>query len=144
MQQTTGGLDLYQSFFGDFQRQFVSPVATPYDVTGNTGNDQREYDLFKKIHSTREAGSGPWGLVSWKFEHKSLVTIERFHAFAIERFAAGDQCVFLNPMIGNAAMHQMYAIWQMDDPAELLLSDEFRPAAASGLAPGTRPAVSLS
>lgn len=98
-------LDLYQAYLGDAQRRFLAPSAIPYDVSANTANDQREYGLFKAIHAKREAGSGPWGLVSWKFEHKSLVPLDRFHAFASERLAAGDDCVFLNPMIGNAAMH---------------------------------------
>ena len=102
--------DLYQAFLGDSQRQLVAPPAIPYDVAGNTGNDQREYGLFKKIFAERSGGSGPWGLVSRKFEHKSLVPLERFHAFASERFAAGADCVFINPMVGNAAMHT--TVWE--------------------------------
>jgi hypothetical protein len=98
-------LDLFQSFLGDAQRRHVSPAAIPYDVGRDTGNEEREYGLFKRIYSQREPGSGPWGLVSWKFEHKSLVPVERFYEFATKQIASGEDCVFLNPMIGNAAMH---------------------------------------
>lgn len=110
--------DLYQAFLGDFQRRFVDPSAIPYDVAGNTANDQREYGLFKTIHASRKSSPQPWGLVSWKFEHKSSVPLDRFYAFASERLANGDDCAFFNPMIGNAAMHiNVWEQWGVADKA---------------------------
>jgi hypothetical protein len=103
--RTGQSLDIYQAYFGDAQKRQLSPVAIPYDVAGNTANDQREYELFRKIFASRPKNAGPWGLVSSKFELKSLVPVEEFRRVAVEQLAAGFDCVFINPMIGNEAMH---------------------------------------
>lgn len=95
---------LYQAFLGDRQRSFVAACAVPYDVSGNTGSATREYELFKAIHAARTPEDGPWGLVSWKFEHKAAIAPELFLDFARSCFAAGADCVFVNPMIGNEAV----------------------------------------
>jgi hypothetical protein len=100
-----GSLDIYQAYFGESQRQQVAPIAVPYDVAGNTANDQREYELFRRIYAARSRDAGPWGLVSGKFELKTMIPLDEFYRFASARLASGFDCVFVNPMIGNEAMH---------------------------------------
>lgn len=95
---------LYQSFNGDEQRAHISPIAIPYDVKVNTGRNQREYELFQRIGAEHHESREPWGLVSWKFQLKSLVSPEEFYGFANSMFDAGCDCVFINPMIGNEAI----------------------------------------
>lgn len=103
-------LDIYQSFLGLEQRKHVSPLALAYDVSDNTSPDSREYELFKKIHASRGADQKPWGLLSWKFEHKTLVSLENYLAFAARKLDEGYDCVFINPMVGNEALYKN--VWE--------------------------------
>lgn len=98
-------MDLYQAYLSTEQKRVLSTRAIPFDAKQNISPDQREYDLFKEIYSQRAENPTPWGLVSWKFEHKSLVTINAFLEFAAEKFEEGHDCVFINPMIGNEALY---------------------------------------
>lgn len=98
-------MDLYQAYLSTEQKRVLSTRAIPFDAKQNIAPDQREYDLFKEIYSQRAENPSPWGLVSWKFEHKSLVTINAFLEFAAEKFEEGHDCVFINPMIGNEALY---------------------------------------
>jgi hypothetical protein len=106
----SGRLDIYQSHFGKGQLERVSPLAIPYDVSHNTAKDSREYELFKEIFKSRGSNPKPWGLVSWKFQHKAIVPLDEFYQFADEKLADGYQCVFINPMIGNEAVFKN--VWE--------------------------------
>lgn len=106
----TFGLDIYQSHFGKEQLKLVSPLATPYDVSHNTGKDSREYELFKEISKSRGNDPRPWGMVSWKFEHKTVIPLNDFLTYADEKLAEGHECVFINPMIGNEAIYKN--VWE--------------------------------
>ena len=76
------------------------------DASGNVENSQREYELFKKIDTYLDRSPNePWGMVSWKFEHKCLITPDQFMKFAQDKLQAGYDCVFINPMIGNEALY---------------------------------------
>lgn len=104
-------MKLYQSFIGEWQRSLVSPQAIPFDAGANTGRDQREYELLKTIWSEKSgADREPWGLVSWKFQHKSLISPDAFMAFSKAQFESGADCVFINPMIGNEAIY--WNVWE--------------------------------
>ena len=98
-------MKIYQSYLGELQRAFVSPLSEPVDVQNNTGNDQREYELLRKIYAENTLSEEPWGLVSWKFQHKSLLQVSEFLEFANEKLQEGFDCVFINPMIGNEALY---------------------------------------
>ena len=97
-------MKLFQSFIGNEQHQFVSPSATAFDASNNTAPDHREYEIMKNIHDQMDADEEPWGLVSWKFSHKTSISIEDFISFAQDAFDAGKECAFINPMIGNEAI----------------------------------------
>ncbi len=89
------------------QRDFVCEGAIPFDASANCAPGTREYELFKQLHADpaiRDAGE-PWGLVSWKFEHKSPVSFSEFREFCRTAFANGADCAFINPMIGNEAVY---------------------------------------
>ena len=104
-------IKLYQSFIGPEQRSLVSPRAIPFDARQNSANDGREYELFKSIRATQLPSDGePWGLLSWKFEHKSLVSVADFVEFCDAQFECGADCVFINPMIGNEALFG--SVWE--------------------------------
>ena len=92
-------MNIYQAFLGDAQRVRVSAHAIPYEIEQNTGSNAREYELFQKIHATTPPDAEPWGLVSWKFEHKCRIPLACFKHFAQEQFDAGADAVFINPMI---------------------------------------------
>jgi len=98
-------LKLYQSYLSDEQKKFVSPAAIPWCYENNTEKSKREYELFKEIYFSRIDQPEPWGLVSSKFANKCVVPIEDFIKFADQKFLAGFDCVFINPMIGNEALH---------------------------------------
>ncbi len=104
-------MKLYQSFIGEQQRSLVSPHAIPFNAEANAGRSQREYELLKTIWSEQSPASRePWGLVSWKFQHKSRVSPDEFIEFSKHQFASGVDCVFINPMIGNEAIY--FNVWE--------------------------------
>lgn len=105
-----GRLEIYQSHLGKEQLNRISPIATPYEVSHNTAKDSREYELFKEIFKSRGSSPTPWGLVSWKFEHKTIIPIDHFYQFADDKLADGYDCVFINPMIGNEAIYKN--VWE--------------------------------
>jgi hypothetical protein len=103
-------IDLYQSFIGQDQKKRISSLAIPFDASINNENDAREYECFKKIYSTRKLNEKPWGMLSWKFEIKCLISIDEFIEFANEKFDNGYECVFINPMIGNEGLYKN--VWE--------------------------------
>ena len=104
-------MKLFQSYVNAHQKTFLSANTIPLDAQNNVENSQREYELFKKIKSSHNAGnSDPWGMVSWKFEHKCLIKPEEFMEFARTRLASGYDCIFINPMIGNESLY--FNVWE--------------------------------
>lgn len=89
-------MKIYQSYTGTQQQGFLSPDTLPYDYRDNPGT---EYEIFKTLH--RELGDiqEPWGVLSWKFELKTHISVAEFKAQAQQAFDNGAQCVFVNPMI---------------------------------------------
>src|SRR6266446_6947392 len=105
------GMKLFQSYVGEEQKSLVAVEAIPFDASLNSAPETREYELFKNIFADNLHGNDDeWGLVSWKFEHKSLISIETFRAFCEEQFRSGYDCVFINPMIGNEALY--FNVWE--------------------------------
>lgn len=100
-------MKIFQAYIGEAQRALVAARAIPFDAADNTDAGTREYDLFHRIHldPAIDTDSEPWGLVSWKFAHKSPVSLDEFGSFAEQAFADGADCVFINPMIGNEAVY---------------------------------------
>jgi hypothetical protein len=101
-------IKLYQSYLGEEEFKLLSPAVIPWNITNNTKNSTREYELFKAIAA--ENTSQPWGLISKKFSHKSLLPVENFYEFADKTFSDGFDCAFVNPMIGNEALY--LNVWQ--------------------------------
>ena len=100
-------MKIYQAYMDVEQRAFVCDGAIPFDASANCAPGTREYELFKQLHAdpANRDGNEPWGLVSWKFEHKAPVGFRDFHAFCRSAFEAGADCAFINPMIGNEAVY---------------------------------------
>ncbi|MGB5261467.1 MAG: hypothetical protein WBO34_13245 [Gammaproteobacteria bacterium] len=100
-------MKIYQAYMDAQQREFVCEDATPFDASANSAPGTREYELFKQIHTDQanRDKQEPWGLVSWKFGHKSPIGFGGFHDFCAAAFANGADCAFINPMIGNEAVY---------------------------------------
>jgi hypothetical protein len=94
-------VDLYQSFSGPEQASWIADSSHSIDHQMCGGF---EFDLFQKIDSQRQTNDRPWGLVSWKFEHKTQMAVESFHMEAARIIEGGADCVFVNPMIGSHAI----------------------------------------
>lgn len=106
-------MKLYQAYVGEHQKSFLSDKTIPIDasININDGQPQREYELFKHIKQTYKAADvEPWGLVSWKFQYKCIITPEQFMDFASQKLAAGYDCAFINPMIADEALY--YTVWE--------------------------------
>lgn len=103
-------IKLYQPYFSEDEKNTLSSNVIPWDAGSNTENSTREYELFKQIAKENLETTEPWGLVSRKFTHKSLLAIEDFHHFIEQKFSEGYDCVFINPMIGIEALH--LNVWQ--------------------------------
>ncbi|QTD46556.1 hypothetical protein [Ottowia testudinis] len=98
-------ISIYQPFIKEGQKKYISSEAIPWDARENTGSNQREYELFKRLQEVLQNDPPPaWGLVSWKFELKSNVTVGDFRRFASDKLDAGADCVFINPMMANEAL----------------------------------------
>lgn len=99
-------MKLFQSFVNEHQKSCLSSSTFPVDASSNTEDNQREYELFKKIKATHpELKTEAWGLVSWKFEHKCQLPITDFIQFAENKLQNGFDCAFINPMIANEALY---------------------------------------
>lgn len=100
-------MKIYQAYMDEEQRAFVCAGAVPFDAAANCAPGTREYELFKQLHAdpARQQHAEPWGLVSWKFEHKAPIGFPVFQEFCRAAFAAGADCAFINPMIGNEAVY---------------------------------------
>ena len=100
-------MKIYQAYLDAWQREFVCAGAIPFDASANSAPGTREYELFRQIHAdpARRDSDEPWGLVSWKFEHKAPVSLATFRDFCNAAFADGADCAFINPMIGNEAVY---------------------------------------
>lgn len=98
-------MKIYQSFIGNYQRKFISPLCTPLDASNNVEKNHREYELLKNIYKNNDHKKEPWGLISWKFQHKSLTSMAEWFDFAQKKLDEGYDCVFINPMIGNEALY---------------------------------------
>ncbi len=100
-------MKIYQAYMDAQQAEFVCPEAVPFDASANCAPGAREYELFRKLHADPAIRDGdePWGLVSWKFEHKAPVGFHMFRDFCSTAFQAGADCAFINPMIGNEAVY---------------------------------------
>ena len=104
-------MKLFQSFVTDHQKSYLSASTIPVDASTNTEDNQREYELFKKILATHSGlAEEPWGMVSWKFEHKCLIKPEAFIKYAQDKIEDGYECVFINPMIGNESVYMN--VWE--------------------------------
>ncbi len=95
---------LFQAYVGPAQKKSISTACTPFDASYNQAPHEREYRLFKDILTQNIAGQCAWGLVSWKFSHKTLVPAEHFIKFGHQKLQQGYDCAFINPMIGNEAL----------------------------------------
>lgn len=95
---------LFQAYVGSTQKQALSAACTPFDASYNQLPHEREYRLFKDILAQGLAGERAWGLVSWKFGHKTLRSASDFLAFSRHKLEQGHDCAFINPMIGNQAL----------------------------------------
>ena len=97
---------LYQSYLSDSEKKLLSPAAIPWEIKGDANNSAREYEIFKLIFaSLHPEDLEPWGMVSKKFSNKALISIEEFLGFAEKKMKDGFDCVFINPMIANEALH---------------------------------------
>ena len=97
-------MKLYQSFINNSQRSHITDVCIPYDASWNTKRDAREFELFRDIYKGKHSNE-PWGLISWKFEHKTCVPVTVFKTFCGSKLNDGYDCVFINPMIANEAVY---------------------------------------
>ncbi|MEZ5542622.1 MAG: hypothetical protein R3F42_11330 [Pseudomonadota bacterium] len=88
-------MKIYQAYMDEEQRAFVCAGAVPFDAAANCAPGTREYELFKQLHAdpARQQHAEPWGLVSWKFEHKAPIGFPVFQEFCRRHSPAGADCV---------------------------------------------------
>jgi hypothetical protein len=103
-------IKLYQPYMGEDEKSSLPPGVIPWDASSNTDNSTREYELFKQISQANTGSSEPWGLISRKFTHKSLLSVNDFARFAEQKLSEGYDCVFINPMMGIEALY--LNVWQ--------------------------------
>ena len=71
-------VNLYQSFYQIDQVQFLDSICIPFDNTRNEEPNLREYPLFKKVYDLEEDSGNHWGLLSFRFEEKTNLSVKEF------------------------------------------------------------------
>lgn len=100
---------IYQPYLNEVQLEQLHPQAVALDISFNTGAATREYELFAHLRD-RHAAEGLdratlWGLVSTKFEVKSVSSFSDFVGQAANARAQGADAYLYNPLIGCAAIY---------------------------------------
>ncbi|MGG7577440.1 glycosyltransferase family 1 protein [Rhizobium sp. YTUHZ045] len=110
----TGSVIIYQPYLDPSQRSQIDAAAMPLDISFNTQATTREYELFRTLHQHHEAiGLGEdvfWGLLSSKFEMKSVTSFPSFVTEAEKARAEGADAYLYNPLIGHAAIYSN--VWE--------------------------------
>ncbi|MBB2686879.1 UNVERIFIED_ORG: hypothetical protein GGD47_004496 [Rhizobium etli] len=110
----TGSVIIYQPYLDPSQRSQLDAAAMPFDISFNTQATTREYELFLTLHRHHEAiGLGDdvfWGLLSSKFEMKSVTSFPSFVTEAEKARAEGADAYLYNPLIGHAAIYSN--VWE--------------------------------
>lgn len=111
---STGSVIIYQPYLDPSQRGQLDKAAVPLDISFNTQASTREYELFRILHHHHEAiGLGDdvfWGLLSSKFEMKSVTSFPSFVTEAQSARAEGADAYLYNPLIGHAAIYSN--VWE--------------------------------
>ncbi|MGR9372352.1 glycosyltransferase family 1 protein [Rhizobium leguminosarum] len=111
---STGSVIVYQPYLDPSQRSQLDAAAVPLDISFNTQATTREYELFLILHQHHEAiGLGDdvfWGLLSSKFEMKSVTSFPSFVTEAEKARAEGADAYLYNPLIGHAAIYSN--VWE--------------------------------
>ncbi|ANL46240.1 hypothetical protein AMC87_CH01527 [Rhizobium phaseoli] len=111
---STGSVIIYQPYLDPLQRSQLDAAAMPFDISFNTQATTREYELFLTLHQHHEAiGLGEdvfWGLLSSKFEMKSVTSFPSFVTEAEKARAEGADAYLYNPLIGHAAIYSN--VWE--------------------------------
>src|ERR1700730_5956286 len=76
-------MQLFQSYYDDDSKKYLDASAEPIDVSFNLNRPLFEYEIFRTLLDTgvMDPDAGPVGLISWKFQTKTLVTVGEFSAF---------------------------------------------------------------
>ncbi|MBY2983091.1 glycosyltransferase family 1 protein [Rhizobium leguminosarum] len=110
----TGSVIIYQPYLDPSQRSQLDAAAMPLDISFNTQATTREYELFLTLHAHHEAiGLSEdvfWGLLSSKFEMKSVTSFPSFVTEAEKARAEGADAYLYNPLIGHAAIYSN--VWE--------------------------------
>ncbi|NTJ43605.1 glycosyltransferase family 1 protein [Agrobacterium larrymoorei] len=112
--EQTGGVLVYQPYLDAGQLQGIDPLALAFDISFNTQSGTREYELFRILDQHHAAVDLPenmfWGLVSSKFELKSVSTLTSFISEAELALKSGADAYLYNPLIGHAAIYSN--VWE--------------------------------
>jgi hypothetical protein len=106
---------IFQSYFDDTSKQYLDPSAEPVDVSFNLNHPLYEYNILRTLLDGKimDPGTGPVGLISWKFETKTLVSVGEFSGFCDKAFAAGADVAFINPMVAAEALYKN--VWEQGE-----------------------------
>ncbi|WP_086999468.1 hypothetical protein [Rhizobium sullae] len=109
-----GSVIIYQPYLDLSQRSQLDAAAVPLDISFNTQTSTREYELFRIVQQHHDAiGLGDdmfWGLLSSKFEMKSVTSFPSFVTEAEKARAEGADAYVYNPLIGHAAIYSN--VWE--------------------------------
>ena len=100
---------IYQPYLNASQLGQIHPRAVALDISFNTDAASREYELFAHLRERHVAegfdAAAFWGLVSTKFELKSVSSFEDLLIDAAKAQADGADAYLYNPLIGCAAIY---------------------------------------
>lgn len=90
-------INLYQSYYDNSQLPNLDSYCTPFDNTANEEPEFREYPLFKKIYEKEKDQDNLWGLLSFRFEEKTLLKPKEFKDWIEQN--PGHNVYYIDPFL---------------------------------------------
>jgi len=90
-------INLYQSYYDTTQIEHLSVDCIPFDNTKNESPELREYPLFKGVKELEKDNHNHWGLLSWRFQEKTLITPKEFKDWIQQN--PGHDVYYIDPFL---------------------------------------------
>lgn len=104
-------INLYQSFYNKDQIPHLDIDCIAFDNTKNEEPNLREYPLFKKIYEIESSSQHHWGLISPRFEEKTLLKPKEFKTWIEQN--PGFDVYYIDPFLDVSVSHQN--LWTQGD-----------------------------
>ncbi len=97
-------ISVFQSFHSSNHLKYLSSDCIHFDSREIESGELSQFATFEYIYEKYQS-QDYWGILSWKFEAKSQVSMKDFISYAKQKLIEGYDCVFINPRLVSEALH---------------------------------------